>query len=136
MTIDICHSGECWVELFGGVGFTGVSRRFIGPASYTNLAAPGDRPGAPLASFVVGPGAFLKCFARGRESDTAVWFSPGQRVPDVAALRGDAAPDCIQILDRPPARYEPDHAAFVRHLTPDLAGRGAENPGGFGAGES
>ena len=117
--IWVSQSTGCWVDLYERPGFRGRRLRLYGPASYVNLRVASGDWSQEAGSVVVGPAAFVQCFEEFNFLESMIWFTPGQRVADVAALPTEAALDSLRVFDRPPFATEPGFEAYARSLGDD-----------------
>jgi len=110
----LSQSRGCWVDLFEGTMFSGRRLRLFGPADYTDLRVGPKEWGDQLRSIVVGPCAYVLCFAELNFSGSVIWLTPNERVATVVDLPTAEHLDSIRLFDRPPFASEPGFEAYER----------------------
>jgi hypothetical protein len=86
----------------------------FGPGSYVNLWVAPDDWGEEARSLIVGPAAYVQCFAELNFEQSVVWFVPGQRVAHVGEVPVESDLDSIRMFDRPPFATEEGFDAYAR----------------------
>ena len=113
--ICVSQSRGCWVDLYEQTGFRGRKLRLHGPGDFVNLWVAPEDWADEANSLIVGPAAFVQCFAELYFDESVVWFMPGQRVGDPAGeLPPEFELDSIRLFDRPPFASERGYRAYAR----------------------
>ena len=112
--ICVSQSRGCWADLYERRNFQGKKLRLFGPGDYVNLWVAPEDWGEEAGSLIVGPAAYVQCFAELYFGESVVWFVPGQRVADAGRSPVEFDLDSIRVFDRPPFASEPGFRAYAR----------------------
>ena len=119
--IRLKQSTGCWVDLFDAPQFAGNSCRLHGPADFHGLRLREKDWGEHVESIVVGPTAYVQCFAADAFDDSVFWLLPSQSIENVDELDTPPRIDTFRIFDRPPFAYEPGYAEYMLWAASHLA---------------
>jgi hypothetical protein len=106
----------CWLDVYEREQFKGRLRRLLGPSLYSNIRTSSQNWGIEIGSLIIGPSAFVLCFAQ-RRADQAIWLPPNTRLDRLTAIAGEIDFDSIRVSDRPPTKPEShaDHPLATTH---------------------